>query len=330
MSEVLRFIIRLSIVFSLANLLPTINYLLEFNKNLGAYYLFFHLASLGLVIFWRNFRRRAAYIIVLLGLSSFYLFPLVPYWSTPDRAEASVCGVQPDACVTLKVLYANVEAPNHDFKSFVKLVRDVKPDLLGVLELTPEWRDALSQTSGELPHKIELPEPGCFGLGIYSRFPITGDVITSLGEETPSVIVADVEVAPERKLQLTLFHTFPVFSREAFKVDKLITRRLLTILKHNDREGILMADMNATVYSNYYTPFIWAAKFSNAMNGFGFQRSWNTKLWAARFAIDHVLYRGEMRVKSFRVLDAFGSDHFPILVEFEVPKRLTAPWKMPL
>ena len=62
---------------------------------------------------------------------------------------------------------------------------------------------------------------------------------------------------------------------------------------------------------------LYHGRMHNAMHGFGLMRTWNAENWWLRFTIDHVLFRGNFRVRSFEKLPPAGSDHFPLLVEFE-------------
>jgi endonuclease/exonuclease/phosphatase (EEP) superfamily protein YafD len=320
----LLFCTKLLLLLSLINLLPAFHYLIEINKSAGTYYLAAHVTAFVLLILLRS--RRSA--VLHLFLAAFYGMYLVPYYVSTGEESVRVCDLTPDACTRFKILYANVNAFSSPSSALPDLISSENPDVVAIVELTPSWNAGLALES-KYPYRISIPEPHCFGLGLFSKFPISGTPVTEIGEDVPRVIVTELEVSPGRTLEFTVFHGLPP-SETSMVLNKLITRRLLTILKHDDKEGIVVADMNATPFSGFYRPFLWAAGFSNAMHGRGLYRTWNATSELLRFTIDHVLYRGEVKVRSARVGDTIGSDHLPLIVEFETPKKLPEKWKLPL
>ena len=92
---------------------------------------------------------------------------------------------------------------------------------------------------------------------------------------------------------------------------------------------MLFAALHATPFSNYYGVFVWAGRFDDAANGFGLQHTWDGESFFKRFAVDHVLVRGYMRVNRYEVLHIPGAEHLPIVTEIETPIEVKVPWKMP-
>ena len=75
--------------------------------------------------------------------------------------------------------------------------------------------------------------------------------------------------------------------------------------------------------------FIWAARFENAANGFGLWYTWDGRSFFKRFLLDHVFVRGHLLVTRYEVLPLPDAAHQPIVVEFETPREVKAPWQMP-
>ncbi len=314
-------LIWLSAILSAANLLPNFCLEHEINRNLGCYYLALHLLSLVILFLpaFEEARFRKCLALLLLALCGFYLVRLYALYVPVENPWASVCQ-KPGACVKLRTFFAHVPKTEDEQGALVQSITMESPDLL-VLVDTPANLPAGLPT---YPFQARTAQ----GLVLLSRRQIQGQGEFSLGQDVPGAIMAEVVIGKKRTLQISVIDTYPLRG-DALQKNKLITRRILTPLKHNDREGVLFASLHATHFSNFYLPFVWAAKFENAANGFGLWHTWGGTSYFKRFAVDHVLVRGFVAVNRYEVLRLPGMAHMPVVVELETPLEVKSAWVMP-
>ena len=62
--------------------------------------------------------------------------------------------------------------------------------------------------------------------------------------------------------------------------------------------------------------------------GHGFYNSFHAGHWWLRWPLDHVFYSPDFLLHRLQRLPAFGSDHFPILIELEHHSRAAAVQKV--
>src|SRR5213076_83557 len=68
---------------------------------------------------------------------------------SPDRVD----GRAPER---LRVLMANVLWDNTRYEDLERLIRRERPDIVGLVELTPEWVAGLAAIGAEYPYRVEL------------------------------------------------------------------------------------------------------------------------------------------------------------------------------
>lgn len=300
-----------TLLASYSNLLPTKSFLQEINVSFFLYYLILHISCLVFLIRFRNFVSRKALFIFAFALSAIsmvYLSTLLPYYFS--KHEQSISGKR------FKLLYANVLVSNREFSKLRDLIQSKDPDFVILLEAGRECLQAL-QLDGRYPQHTSFPDAGTHSISLFSKFPFVGKGVYDIGEDLPKVIVERVLIAPERELSIYAFHTYPPIRNSILEVNRLISRRLATILKHDTNDLVVATDLNASPFSIFYKRFANWLKLNDAMHGYGFQRTWNAQDFSLRMIIDYIFYRGRVQVKNFEVLSNIGSDHFPIFVEFD-------------
>ena len=79
-----------------------------------------------------------------------------------------------------------------------------------------------------------------------------------------------------------------------------------------------MGDFNATPFSWLYSRFVEWTEMENAMSGQGYFTTWDMGSWLPAFAIDHVFFKGGLKVNQFSVGPDIGSDHMPVQVQLSL------------
>lgn len=77
--------------------------------------------------------------------------------------------------VAVRVVTANLQEGSADPQALSEVARS-DADLLIVQELTPECAAGLEQLAADFPHRAVDARPGAGGVGIWSRYPLTGSL----------------------------------------------------------------------------------------------------------------------------------------------------------
>jgi len=218
---------------------------------------------------------------------------------------------------TLTVLHANIWLGQADLDALVALVDKHRPDVLTLVELTPEADAGLRGRLSELlPHVYVSAAAGGDGSGIYSRFPLVDEqrhdgFVTEL-------LSARVEM-PGRPLVFAV-HPVPPWPREPsdWVRELALLRQLLAKIPVDDGPVVVAGDFNATQDHRRYRDmqdgrFVDAAVASGA----GMLRTYPAHTWYPPvIAIDHVLV-ADMAVRSVEAIEIPGSDHRGILARLQ-------------
>ncbi|OZF31593.1 hypothetical protein CH296_15635 [Rhodococcus sp. 14-2496-1d] len=213
----------------------------------------------------------------------------------------------------LTVLHANIWLGQADPDALVALVERHRPDVLTLVELTPEADARLRPVlSGSLPYAHVSAAPGGEGTGIYSRFPLVDEqrhdgFVTEL-------LSARVEM-PGRPLVFAV-HPVPPWPREPSEwVRELgLLRQLLAKIPVDDGPVVVAGDFNATQDHRRYRD-LQDGRFVDAAvaTGAGMLRTYPAHTWYPPvIAIDHVLV-ADLAVGSVEGVTIPGSDHRGIL-----------------
>lgn len=233
----------------------------------------------------------------------------------------------------LKILSANLWhlASGHDRTIAALLASDA--DIIGLVEVTPDWRPALAPLLARYPHHIDCldTDPECQVL-VLSRLPIVKPIAGRIWRATP--IVAGGELLWNgRPITVLATHLFRPLARSdesawgtddparaSYLADGLPLSRqagqaglLARYLNSQPRDLILMGDFNSVPWSRVQRSF--RAK-TGLENQAGWDFSWPSFLpRPLRLPIDHILARGHLAVTRFAAGPETDSDHLPVIAE---------------
>jgi endonuclease/exonuclease/phosphatase (EEP) superfamily protein YafD len=245
------------------------------------------------------------------------------------RGEAAVV-TNPER---LKILSVNLwhSASGHDRTIETLMASDA--DIIGLVEVTPAWRPALSPLLAKYPHRVECfdIEPECQTL-LLSKLPIVKPYAGRIWKATP--IVAGGELLWHgRPITVLATHWFRPLARSdespwgandparaAYLAERLPLSRqagqaglFAKYLNRQPRDLILMGDFNSVPWSRVQRAFRDKTGLDNQA---GWDSTWPSFLpWPLRLPIDHVLTRGHLTVTHFAAGPETDSDHLPVIAE---------------
>ena len=248
-------------------------------------------------------RRRRRLAIALALLAIWQAVPLIGDIGPSPVAPA------PGSTARVRLLLANVLCDNGRYDLLAGLIRAERPDVVGLVECTPEWIEGLAEVRREFPHRLEAPDHPK-GLALWFREPpTTMDPPRSLLVDGWPVLHAAFDFAG-RERHIWLVHPSPPQVRKNAPELEALARDVV----EERGSRIVLGDLNSTSGSPHFGDFLAATGLRDSRVGIGRQASWPT--WSPyRIAIDHAFVSDDLAVVDRRLGSAIGSDHFPMILD---------------
>lgn len=233
----------------------------------------------------------------------------------PFGISANALPARPADRAVYRMLELNLRYDNATPEKVLSLLGRVQPDVVAFSEVSPFWTEKLDLLKGAYPHRV-----GChgrdirFGVAVLSRRPFAGDKEPSCSRRV-GIAVAPVDFGGVSVDVASVHLGWPWPFDQARQIDGL--ENPLGALGDN---AIVAGDLNATPWSA-------TASAIEATGGLTIVPSpgptWIDRrlpagLLFAGLPIDNVFAKGDVTVHSIERLEAVGSDHVPVLVEFSI------------
>lgn len=274
-----------------------------------------------------NGHRRALAMTVLLAAGIGFILLTVARPSAQDWAERRGAGA-PD----ISILSFNVIEGGWPAADSLDAIEAAAPDIVCLQELTPELAQAfIARLGNRYPHRVFESHPRTQGVGIASRYPLSGGEVLTLGLRYLPAAAASVKLAGGR-IHIACVHMMPPHSGygqaddllQLYEDNKAIrvgqARRLLEHLDGAGGPAVVLGDFNewpgqAALETLYEAGFTDACRGRHSRCGPTFPG--HVVPLPALFRIDHILGRG-VAFSGAAVLEAGGSDHYPIAARFSI------------
>lgn len=269
----------------------------------------------GVLLVLLALRRKWLPAAVLFAIATLNAWPVLPYLPRPAPAAAATPTAAPFKIMTVNVSYRRFSA-----RRFRDIVADASPDVLLVIEFTPQAEETLAYVDKEFAYKLKAPAEGPYGIALWSHFPLEHAYTFPLGP----VQGIDARIqAPGGAFTLLGLHlmspTLPHRAEQRNEELAMIAERRATIMG----PVVVAGDFNITPYSPYYSDWLEAAQLTDTRYGRTLSTSWPVVLPILGIPIDHVAVSKEFTVLSHQRLPAFGSDHWGIMAELALPSADT-------
>jgi endonuclease/exonuclease/phosphatase (EEP) superfamily protein YafD len=216
-----------------------------------------------------------------------------------------------------RIMSLNVYFHNQDYERVLKAIELENPDVLLLLEMTPNWARAVDGLRADYPFARVAARDDSSGMALYSRLPFEDVQVYSLAETGLPSIVAEI-LAPSGRFTLFCTHTaspvapgnFWMRNRQLEDVAVLAARRAGAVM--------VMGDLNTTSWSPYFARLLEVSGLRDSRLGFGVEGTWPWLPLPLRIPIDHCLVSRQVTVYGRHVGEAVGSDHRPIVVDFAI------------
>ncbi len=234
-------------------------------------------------------------------------------WFSSAWDRSNIAEGQPD----LKVMSANVLTQNRDLDSIVSAIVAADPDVFAIVELGQELADRLEQME-EYPHRhLFVQNPGNFGVGIYSKSPISNRQLIPMNLR--GIVTLSADISTERgDYRVVATHPIPPLGRDAHRGRNDHLEMLAEWVNEQQEAGtppiILVGDFNLAPWTPTFDRFQKATGLQRVGEGFGVTPTWYAKpIFPLGIVIDHGLVSQSLQTVDYSVGPDIGSDHRPIL-----------------
>ncbi len=220
---------------------------------------------------------------------------------------------------TIKLLTANVLMSNREADELHAYIEAQDADLVLLTEPDAWWEEQMRRHEATYPHVLRRPIDNTYGMLLYSRLALIDPRIDELFEEgVPSFHFA-IDVG-EQRVKVRLIHPKPPFPKESDETTDRDAEIVLVGRLAGDESGpvLVMGDFNDVPWSYSTSLFQEISGLVDPRRGRGFYNTFHAGYFFARWPLDHVFASDHFRLVSLERLGDFGSDHFPLVAEFEL------------
>lgn len=254
-------------------------------------------------------------VFITVCLQGRYILPWTRLWRVQVKTAAKE--TSQDRHITL--LIANVLTPNRHVEGLIKMIQQHQPDIILTLESDQWWQDQLDPELDEKwAYNVKVPLDNLYGMHLYSRLPLENTSVKWLIQEDIPSIHTQVTLENGDSIRLFAVHPRPPAPAES---EKSLWRdaELLWVGQevHKKPQPTLVAgDLNDVAWSSTTQLFCRISGMLDPRRGRGMFSTFHAKNRLLRWPLDHIFVTNHFTLVNMQRLEAFGSDHFPILATF--------------
>ncbi len=216
-----------------------------------------------------------------------------------------------------RAMLINVNTETGDARLVRQVVEKHDPDILVLEEISSQWVRELKWLTNSLPYShIESREDN-FGIGLFSKLPITGVTCRYIGSANVPSLLATITI-DQNQLQVLATHPLP-------PVGAALTQwrndQLAQLPAHVDPSVpfLLIGDLNVTPWNHNFRSLLRQSGLLDSGRGYGIQPTWPSSNPLLRIPLDHCLHSAAITIVDRRIGADVSSDHYPLIVDFSMP-----------
>ncbi|MFG6667371.1 endonuclease/exonuclease/phosphatase family protein [Halomonas sp. HNIBRBA4712] len=261
---------------------------------------------------WRS--ATGIFSLIVLIVQGGYILPWTRLWPAEVLAAQT-----PDESRQLTLMISNVLTPNRNAQGLIDMVEANQPDILITLESDDWWQTTLDAALEEhWSYSVKIPLDNLYGMHLYSRLELTDTEVKWLIQDDIPSIHTFVTLDSGERIRLFAVHPRPPAPSES---EKSLWRdaELLWVGKHiheDPQPSLVAGDLNDVAWSRTTRRFCRVGGMLDPRRGRGMFSTFHASYPFLRWPLDHIFVTEHFTLVSMRRLQAFGSDHFPIIATF--------------
>lgn len=215
---------------------------------------------------------------------------------------------------TLRVMTFNVNGLNDNYDEVIDFIETEEPDVVFIHEATFLWEDAF--TDAALAYRVERGREDPLDFGTMALVPEGAEFQTfGFATSAPRAVEVVLDIGGN-SIGILGSHPLSPSTEERARLRDAQLGFARDWSAESGGRRIVAGDLNATPWSHPFRRLLSDGGLRNSQRGFGLELSFPADASPfVQVAIDHVLYSDGFRVVDRRMGPAFGSDHFPVVVD---------------
>jgi len=239
------------------------------------------------------------FIVISILWNCYYILPY--YLTSPNLISKS----------NFKISSLNLLSSNTKINLVESYIEKEDPDILVLMEFTPEWKRHLMPILKNYPYKKILTRTDNFGIALLSKFEMNSSIDYFELNNKPS-IRAELKIE-NKSFTLIATHPMPPMNQSAFENRN---KQLLNIVDKRSSFSenlIVIGDFNTSSFSNHFRALV-KGDLKDTRIGFGLLPTWPARFRMLQTTLDHCLVSENLIVLDRSVGENIGSDHLPIKI----------------
>jgi len=258
-----------------------------------------------------------ALMIAACGYQVWRIFPYTPF----HAVEMKLARQAPDQ---IKVLSANVLMENKRHDLLVRVIQNLDPDILLLMETDQTWIDAIEPVLARYSTVLREPRSDHYGMVFATRLDVDeARIIRLTTGDTPSVF-AQLKGPEGTTFRFVGLHPRPPVPGQSTQERDAQIYYAARFAAKSGVPLIATGDFNDVAWSDTSQSFKHVGQYLDPRIGRGFFASFDAHKPYLRFPIDQFYATEDVAVVSIERRDYVGSDHFPMAATIRLDAALAA------
>ncbi|TVP53032.1 MAG: endonuclease/exonuclease/phosphatase family protein [Mongoliibacter sp.] len=245
---------------------------------------------------------------------AYQIFPFTPFGKKMVQNSKEKNGK------ILSVMVINVYQYNNKFQKVIDLLKIENPDLFLLVETDQNWTDQIQGFKKDYPFFIEVPKDNTYGMLFFSKIEIKEEHINYLIEEDVPSIEVTLNDPDFGEITIFALHpTPPVPSENPSSTER--DAEILLVgkkIKNIEKPVLVLGDLNDVGWSYTSELFLKVSGMLDPRRGRGMFSTFHAKYFFMRWPLDHIFVSKHFTLKSLKIHQDIGSDHFPMSGHFKL------------
>lgn len=215
-----------------------------------------------------------------------------------------------------QIMSINSYKENGEKGKLKRLIDDATPDVLLIMEMTEDHRQALGITLELYPYHLEHPVRDGFSIALYSRSEMTSADITFHGPGDTPLLHATI-IIDDQYYSVFSAHPKPALNEVWAQERTTYFEEIIPIIQNAPYPVIILGDFNSVPWEDHFEGFLNETNLRSTLYDHGYKITWPTKYLFAGIPMDHILLSPTIDYKNLNVGPYVGSDHYPISINLK-------------